>query len=267
MNMLIKKSDPQKHLQKPSTSRRKLMFIGFCISLFVWNLGALSYAQPNTWRPPTNVKFGYDIKGNWMGNIYGKGAFTWSYSPQNHDYVMEVSISAFLMTFLYTSKGVYDENTGILPSSYREKRIGRDRTVSFDYPNQTLSYSWKNKSDTRALQAGTQDAISVLMQLIHHMKNNIPNLQSGEKITFPIARMGSVKEWSFSVLGQTSIKVGNQDYPTWHIEWLSPDGEDSTLVEMWLAPQLAYMPVKLYYWSDDGSYLHIDLNKIKAFTN
>jgi len=249
-----------------SRMRRKLVLAGACVPVLgLGMMPLMAHAQTSAWTPPVAVKFDYSLQGQWMGDISGTGTFNWAYAPGTGAYSMEVDISAFLMSFFYASKGRYDPAVGILPASYREKRIGRDRTVSFNYPNETLSYSWKPKHETRPLEQGVQDAISVLMQMIHQMINGVEALQAGQEFVFPIARMGSVKAWSFSVIGTRNVQVKTGVYETWHIKWLSPKGDEATIVEMWLAPKLSYMPVKLYYWSEDGSKLDILLDRIRAF--
>lgn len=248
-------------------ARRKLLFAGLSMPVLGLCMMPVAHAQTPTsaWNPPNVVKFDYSLQGKWMGDVSGTGTLDWTYSSKSGAYSMDVNISSFLLSFFYSSKGHYDKNAGILPASYREKRIGRDRTVSFNYPNETLSYSWKPKDETRPLREGAQDAISVLMQMIHQMRNGVDELRAGEHFVFPIARMGSVKEWSFSVVDLTKIKVKSEQYEAWHIKWISPKGDEATTVEMWLAPRLSYMPVKLYYWSEDGTKLDILLNKIRAF--
>ncbi|MGL4666553.1 MAG: DUF3108 domain-containing protein [Saezia sp.] len=253
-----------KEYKEYSPIRRKLILGGLSVPLWA-GLAPTAFAQSPLWKPPAAVKFDYSLNGQYMGSVSGTGTFDWKYSSSNGIYAMELNISAFLMSFFYSSQGRYDEMAGVLPSAYREKRIGRDRTVSFDYPSETLSYRWKPTHDTRPLKKGAQDAISVLMQMIHQMRNGVAELKAGQQLTFPIARMGSVKEWSFSVLGMETVKIKSESYEAWRIKWVSPKGDDATTTEMWLAPRLSYMPVKLSYWSEDGSNLDILLTRIRTF--
>ena len=247
--------------------RRRLVWGGLLLPL----AGAAStrgWAQAGSatvWRPPAQVNLDYDMQGHWNGPISGSGNVTWSYDASSAQYALDLTISALFLSFLYASRGLYRAETGFLPTSYREKRIGRDRTVRLDYNTGKVSFSWKPESESRDMEPGIQDTTSVMMQIAYLIANSSQSVRTGQRFAFPIARMGSVKHWEFSVMGTPEVRTEVESYRTIHVSRLPPEsGSDNDLrVEFWLAPQMHYLPVKMAFNMKDGTYLQVLLRRVR----
>lgn len=206
------------------------------------------------------------MAGYWKTSLSGNGYLKWEYNPDISVYAMTLNISALLMSMSYSSVGFLTREEGMIPTSYTEQRTGRDsRTVVIDHVANQISYSWKK--DVLSKPLGVQDIMSAIFQIVYLMAQNSQEVHVGQKFTFPVARMGHVREWDFRVEKNAEIMTPTGSYKAWHIKRV-PDREDHTAdlqVEFWLAPQLRYFPIAINFTMKDGAYLRVLLNKINQF--
>lgn len=247
---------------------RRSLFLG-ALGFPVWSgLFSLASAQQVTgWPPPASARLTYDMEGVWNVPISGSGIVDWLYSTETKRYVLDLNISAFFLSFFYGSQGRLEPMEGFFPEQFREKRIGKDRTIIFDYNAEQVIFTWKSIDDAGLweLPSGIQDINSVMMQIGFLIATGSPDAKVGHVLEFPIARMGTIKFWKFEILDRPTVKTKAGDFETWHVSRL-PEGHDKDLrVEFWLAPALHYMPVQMTFHLSEGDYLNVILEKIKSW--
>lgn len=244
--------------------RRQLLGCSLCVpAISLFSAWARAGENVSLWHPPRVASLEYDMQGRWKTNISGSGYLDWNYEPESSIYTMKLSIEALLMTFRYHSIGFLDKNKGMLPTMFREKRTKREeRIVNIDQLNNKISYSWKSETDDKPL--GVQDVTSIMLQFGFLLSTAPEKAQAGQVYTFPVVRMGNVKQWDFLIKGQTILKTNAGKYNAWHIQRLQEkEDKDSDLqVEFWLVPELRYMPQKILFNMKNDSYLQVSLKKI-----
>lgn len=229
-------------------------------------VASTSGTQP-LWLPPQKALLDYDMVGDYRGQISGSGFIDWTFNRSTQAYSLDLEISALFLSFLYASRGTVDPRQGLLPTSYREKRIGRDRTVLIDRSRQQVRFNW-DASKVLPMPEGIQDVTSVIMQIAFLLANHRERMRSGEMFPFAMARMGSVKYWEFEVLGQTALETRAGQYQTWRVSRRPPaGGSDNDLkVEFWLAPDMHYLPLQITFNLKGGGYLQVTLKKTRQLT-
>lgn len=233
--------------------------------------GLFSFAsaqQGSGWPPPASARLEYDMDGVWNTPISGSGSVDWLYNAKTMKYVLDLNISAFFLSFFYGSQGRLDPKAGFLPERFREKRIGKDRTILFDYSAEQVIFTWKSIDDAGVweLPSGIQDINSVMMQVGFLIATGSPDAKVGSMLEFPIARMGTVKFWKFKILDCPTIKTKAGTFETWHVSRIQEGNDKDLRIEFWLAPALHYMPVQmLFHLNKDKGYLNVTLEKIKSW--
>jgi hypothetical protein len=256
---------PHNGLYKKGGTRRDFLLGGLCLPLLggacpVW---AQQSGAPH-WMPLSRAILDYEMDGYWNRPVSGEGRIDWKYDRASSLYELDLTISAMMMTFLYASRGTVDPAQGLIPVSYREKRIGRDCTVMIDHAAREVRFSWKPR-EVKAMPDGIQDVTSVVMQMTFLMANDLQKAQVGHRFKFPVARMGEVKFWDFEVMGHPVVETRLGRYTTWQVRRIPPDNvvDNDVKVEFWLAPELFYLPLKMLFNKKDEVQLWVSLQKIR----
>lgn len=245
-----------KHMNEMAVlSRRSLLVAGAAWSLA--GLPRFARAQGAAW--PESAELSYDMTGFWLVPLTGTGNIHWAHDSES--YALDLTINAAILSFLYSSHGRIGPD-GLEPTAYREKRIGRDRTVSIDHDAHSISFSWK---DGRLdMPEGVQDSVSAMLQISHLLMQKT-QVVPGERFSFPMARMGSLTEWSFQVVDTPVVEAPFGQYQTWHVERLpTGNASDNDLrVQFWLAPALGGLPLQIAFDIAQDSYLLVTLSNLQ----
>jgi hypothetical protein len=208
-------------------------------------------------QPPPSASYLLDVVRTEpkLANAYhGSGKIRWHHDDQNYTMQIEVGIDIFFATVrLYDmqSEGIIGDS-GIKPLTATETRRGRSATTTqFNYDNKSISFS--NDAAIISLLDGAQDKITVLMQLASIGNADPAQFQPGKEISIQVAEEKEAHLHQFVVLGQETIESKLGALVTWHIVRPPRPGVYSSRIDIWLAPELNWLPVQIRNTEANGA--------------
>lgn len=205
-------------------------------------------------QPPLKLIVNYALYKGKNGIKIGKIVHTWDIKDGHYVIasVVEAAGLARLLTsemIIQTSQGRITAN-GLEPESYWEQRGQKaDRTfrAEFDYLNKTLTYGRVEESTTVPLPPGTQDQLSFIYQF------GLKAPLSGT-VHFSMTTGRKLGSYASEVVGEEVIESGLGELRTQHLKKVLDDPRDDQ-IEIWLATDHQYLPVKVRITNSDGDVL------------
>ena len=153
-----------------------------------------------------------------------------------------------------TSNGQLDE-AGLRPLRYHYRRTGgkkeREAILSFDWNTLTVENHVEGSHWKMDIPAGTLDKLASQLGMMLA-------LGRGETdITFKIADGGKLKDYRFKVLGHETLELAAGRFDTVKLTKLRDNKRRETYI--WCAPELNYLPVRIWQREKDGAVYQSDL--------
>lgn len=169
----------------------------------------------------------------------------------------------FVGTFTYQSEGGFDAY-GLAPVRYEEAR-GKRAPVATNFnrdERQTITFS--RVTHTFPLRVAAQDRFSVLWQLVALVRGAPQQFVPGVTRVFYVADTDTVEEWQIQALEEDDIPVQGEE-GKWirarHFLRLPRREGDARKLEVWLAENLGWIPVKIRQTEPSGNVLELLLLK------
>jgi hypothetical protein len=218
--------------------------------------------QYQTSAPPS-VLLEYAVTGTKdQQPAYGRGSIAW-HNEGNH-YKVEGKAKALFFTLLnFTSVGELDA-WGVSPELYTEQKGFKSATnTHFNRERNVVSFSASTTSYPR--RGGEQDRASLIWQLAAIGRGDPGQLQPGAVIDLFVAGVRDGEIWRVQVLGQESLTLPVGTVQTWHVVRQPKPGSYDDRVDIWLAPQHEWYPVRVRYTDlrPNGDYTQLDLSGLK----
>jgi len=134
---------------------------------------------------------------------------------------------------------------GLAPERYTETRIRRGTVAAnFDWDGRRVTFS--ARSHERALMDGLQDRISFQFQLMLLGQAQPERFRAGAQTVLWMAGRDDVSAYRFRSGGRDTTATGIGEQSTVRIERIVA-GESDARMEVWLAPELGWLPVRLRF--------------------
>lgn len=147
-------------------------------------------------------------------------------------------------TLVQSSEGVLGAQ-GFVPSRYTEKRGRRpERQYAFDARARRIR-QLEDPAIDFAYPEGTQDRLSIFFQLGLLARGDAARFQPGQQFTLPLAGSRRIDEPFFKVKGQERIRTNAGTFEALHVSVNKPGDEDAPRFDIWLAPSLKMLPVRI----------------------
>ena len=222
-------------------------------------------AARNEWHvsAPPSVLLSYRIQAQRKGqSIYGRGHIRW----QNDKlaYTLEGESSLLLVSvFNFRSEGTIDSKHGISPVLYSEKRFRKPETnTHFHRERNLLSFSASTRTYPRV--GGEQDRSSVAWQLAGIGREGSEPFKAGVQFPLFVAGTRDANVWTFNVLGLEEIDTVVGKLKAWHLVRKPRADSYEQSIDIWLAPEKEWYPVKLRYTDKNGDNLDMTVSEIKS---
>ena len=202
----------------------------------------LAYAPP--------VLLVYDGKGEERGFIKyaASGELLWAPDGSRYNAHLEISAWGFRVR-TWSSKGNLTD-AGLQPLRFGDKPRGAELATHFQRDKGIISFSANNPDVP--LQTGAQDKLSAILQLGAIVSGEPARYTSGTTIGFQAAAHRA-ELWSFKVGASESLELPGGTLTALKLS-KEPTVDFDQRIEVWLAPELGYMPVRLRITEANGAF-------------
>ncbi len=200
---------------------------------------------------PGSVRLKYTLTGESKQQTYhAMGELLWLQDGKTYDARLEYS--AFLIgSRVRTSSGRLSER-GLEPTRFSDKWRKRDLAAHFERDKGIVSFSANTPS--APLLPDAQDQLSVLLQLSALVAGDPARFGAGASITLPVVGPRDADVWTFTMQGEELAYLPYDNLRTLKLT-RNPRKEFDQKVEAWLAPSLAYMPVRVRITQPNGDFV------------
>ena len=211
--------------------------------------GRSAGAPPPPVRMPAPTRLTFDVSGQAKKFAYSARAeLLWQHDGNRYEARQE--ISAFLVgTRTQRSVGTVTEQ-GLLPEKFSDKSRS-EQAAHFDYAKGRVTFS-ANTPDAVA-GPGVQDRLSLFIQLGAMLAADPGRFVPGTQITLTTVSARSADRWTFTVEGPETLDLPAGPTPALKLLRL-PRKDYDQKAELWVAPGLGYLPVRIKLTQANGDF-------------
>ena len=208
---------------------------------------ASNATEATAFKPAPSARMKYDVKGHTRQLNYSAWAeLLWQQDGQRYDARLEVG--AFLLgSRVQNSSGLLG-NEGLMPLRFGDKSRS-ELAAHFQRDKNIISFS-ANTPDVPLLK-GAQDRLSVILQLSALLAADPTRYPVGTMLSFQTVSQREAEVWQFVVDKEEPLSLPYGDLPTLKLN-RNPRKEFDQRIELWLAPGLDYLPVRLRITNANG---------------
>jgi Protein of unknown function (DUF3108) len=134
---------------------------------------------------------------------------------------------------------------GPRPIEYMDERSGRDtQRVLIDWKANTITRRYKGKTSTEPVPADTQDRLSFLLALTFASRN-------GQPVTFHVVDGRGMSHHTYQPAGREKLATRAGEFDA--IKMIRRNEGSGDVVEIWLAANRSYLPVRIVILEKDGT--------------
>lgn len=211
------------------------------------------------WPPSTRLT--YALIGNFRGDIFGNAKMQWLRQDDRYQVQMDIRLAVFFQLKL-TSQGQVT-GAGLLPSRYEEVSPRRRSQVSIEGQQVRLS-----DGQTLPAPEGVQDTASQFMELAHRFSTGRDPLKVGSEVALWLARPNGVELRTFDIVTEEMLdtpKLG--PLKTFRLKPRPlANQRGNIVVELWFAPSLQYLPVRVLVTQGDGNFVDLMVETVEQTT-
>jgi hypothetical protein len=231
---------------------------------------ASTASAPAGFEWPASTRMSYTVSGNYRGEVSGSAQVEWvrvgSHYQVHVDFIVGPSFAP-LITQRSTSDGEITDQ-GLAPRRYDQdiRFLGQSRprqTIVFD-----AGYVVLANGDVRPALPGVQDTASQFVQLTYVFSTRPETLRIGSSVDIPLALPKKVAVWTYDVVEEETLYTSFGPIAGIHLKPRANEQKAGTLsVEMWMAPQLRHLPVRIRFEQDAQTYLDLLIAKRPEIAN
>jgi len=204
----------------------------------------LAYAVPGSVRLHYRVELHKSVL-----SLRGTGQLDWHHDGRNYEAVLEVEVPVVYHR-IQRSTGVITAE-GLAPVRFSDRTRSEEAT-HFQRDQGKVTFS-SNRPDLPWVP-GMQDRLSVMLQLGALIAGAPSKYPPGTSVTIDTAGTRDAEPWIFNVEGEEAL-----DLPGGKVSGVKltrhPRKEYDVQVELWLAPGMAYVPVRLRLTQPNGDWV------------
>ena len=217
-------------------------------------------AEPTTAEPgqrlafPPPVQLNYDVFGDTDDpKDVVTAAIVWKHDDTHYESSLLVTKFGFRLR-QWTSKGALTA-TGLTPVRFGEKGLRKSEVAAhFVWDENKIIFSANTPETT--LTPGAQDHLSMFMQLASLWAGQPDRYAAGSAITFQSVGPRQSEMWTFVISPEEMLTVPGGTLQVIKLT-REASGDYSTKAEVWLAPQLAYLPARIRLSEANGHVMDI----------
>lgn len=207
---------------------------------------------------PADTRVNYRLGGHFRGELHGSAAVRWQREDNRYQTRVDIDLT-LLASLVLTSQGEVTQQ-GLVPRVYEELRRSGPRTARLGEESITLN-------DGRRLPRppGVQDVASQFVELSHRFATGRDVLEVGRNVSLWLARPGGVDLWTYDIVAKQLLQTPELgEVEAFHLKprpIANPRG--NITAEMWFAPSLQYLPVRIRVNMGDQAHVDLIVTKIE----
>jgi hypothetical protein len=213
------------------------------------------------WPPSTRLTYG--LIGYYRGDVQGSATVEWIRVGTRYQVHLEAIVGptfAPLLVRRASSEGELGDN-GLTPRRFEgEQRVAfRNRRWAIAFEPERVRLPDGREVPTAL---GVQDEASLFVQLTWLFTTQPQLLQVGRTVEVPLALPRRVEPWQYDVVGAETLQMPFAQVPAMHVKprRIAKPGGDLT-AEIWFAPGLQYLPVRILIHQDAQTYIDLTLQR------
>ena len=212
-------------------------------------------AVPFEWPPSTRLS--YRLRGDYRGPVEGSASVEWLREGSRYQVHLETSIGPVLSRNI-TSEGELTAN-GLAP-----RRFTGEQKVLFRSPRRWQLRFGADKlvlADGKEvpMMAGAQDEASQFVQLTWLFTTQPERLKVGRSVEMPLAISRKLERWTYDVVAEETLPFSFGPVTAFHLKPRSAASGGDLTPEIWIAPSLQYLPVRILIRDDKGNWIDLSL--------
>jgi hypothetical protein len=215
-------------------------------------------ATPNVDSWPPNTRLRYVLSGNYRGALHGDAQVQWQREGGRYQVQLEISIG-WLAHLSMTSQGQVTPDE-LRPEVFEEDNGSGRRHMLFTAQELVLMNGARQPRP-----AGVQDTTSQFVELSHRFAQAPTPLAVGQSVEVWLARPGGADVWTYDVVAlETLFTPRHGEVAAFHLKprpLAKPRGPITA--EIWFAPTLQYLPVRIKITLNDETWVDLLVDKIE----
>jgi hypothetical protein len=189
---------------------------------------------------PPSSRLKYDVKGEIKGFPYHvNGDLQWAHDGKTYNARMEIS-HFILGARVQTSTGRLGAH-GLEPTRFGDK-VRSEVAAHFDYDKNKVTFS-ANTPEVPLLP-GAQDQLSVILQMASMLAADPKLFTQASTLSFQVVGPKSAEAWVFTIGTSEKLGLPGGEVSALRV-WRELIGEYDARVEVWFAPGMGYLPVRI----------------------
>jgi hypothetical protein len=201
-----------------------------------------------TLQLPGSARLRYELTGQSRGLSYtAEGQLTWQQDGQRYEARMSISGLLLVRPRIMTSVGELGPE-GVSPRRFSD-RSRTEQATHFQPERGRILFS--SNAPEAAWQPGAQDRVSLFFQLAGLLAAEPERYNPGAQVQLLTAGVREADLWTFTVTGTPTLALPAGEQVTIALRRLPRRDYDQT-IEIWFAPALGYLPVRIRITQGNG---------------
>jgi hypothetical protein len=171
----------------------------------------------------------------------GSGVLSWKIDGASYELSLEAK-AMLILSRTEKSEGQLSPQ-GLAPQRYSSVRTGRSEQATHFRPEIGKIQFSNNKPD-EVLLVGGQDRLSAMIQLAGIIGGDPERYKIVNRISMQVAGLDRAEVWEFNIQGASDINVPAANMQALKLS-RTPRNEYDQRLEIWLSPQLGYLPIRI----------------------
>lgn len=228
---------------------------------------ASAASSPDDRRPfewPVATRVTYLLSGNYRGELAGTAQVEWLREGSRYQVHLDVVVGLQIAPFMSRRMSSQGQITG---DGLKPERYDQETKLPFSQPSRALvrlepDHVLLANGQRRDRLPGVQDTASQFIQLAWQFSTKPALLKPGAVITVPLAMPRSVAQMQYDVSEPEVLHTLFGEIPVIRLKpRLVPRPGGDLSVEMFLAPQYRYLPMRLVIHQDAETYVDLKITK------
>ena len=207
---------------------------------------------------PADTRLTYQLGGYFRGDLHGSARVQWQRQDDRYQNRVEIDLT-LLASVTLTSQGEVTPQ-GLVPRIYEELRRSGPRVARLG--DNAITF---NDGRTAPRPEGVQDTASQFVELSHRFATGQDVLEVGRSVSLWMARPGGLDLWTYDIVEREILQTPQLGA----IEAFRlkprpiPNPRGNITAEIWFAPSLQYLPVRIRVHIGEDTYVDLLVEKIE----